>query len=58
VFHEQSAVHLADVYYRASSKPIAALTSVGPGAANTVLEVATPPHYIQSSPTECKTHGS
>lgn len=41
VFHEQSAAHLADGYYRASAKPIAALTSVGPGAANTVMGLAT-----------------
>jgi acetolactate synthase I/II/III large subunit len=41
VFHEQSAVHLADGYYRASGTPIAALTSVGPGAANAVMGLAT-----------------
>jgi acetolactate synthase-1/2/3 large subunit len=41
VMHEQSAVHLADGYYRASGKPLAAFTSIGPGAANTVVGVAT-----------------
>jgi acetolactate synthase I/II/III large subunit len=41
VFHEQSAAHLADGYYRASGNPMAALTSVGPGAANTVMGLAT-----------------
>jgi acetolactate synthase-1/2/3 large subunit len=41
VFHEQSAVHLADGYYRASGKPMAALTSVGPGAANALMGLAT-----------------
>jgi acetolactate synthase I/II/III large subunit len=41
VFHEQAAVHLADGYYRASGKPMAAFTSVGPGAANTVMGLAT-----------------
>ena len=41
VFHEQSAVHLADGYYRATGKPMAAITSVGAGAANTVLGLAT-----------------
>jgi acetolactate synthase-1/2/3 large subunit len=41
VFHEQSAVHLADGYYRTTGRPIAALTSVGPGAANAVMGLAT-----------------
>jgi acetolactate synthase-1/2/3 large subunit len=41
VFHEQSAVHLADGYYRTKGRPIAALTSVGPGAANAVMGLAT-----------------
>lgn len=41
VMHEQSAVHLADGYYRASGKPLAAFTSIGPGATNTVVGVAT-----------------
>jgi acetolactate synthase-1/2/3 large subunit len=41
VFHEQSAVHLADGYYRAGGKPMVALTSVGPGAANAVMGLAT-----------------
>ncbi|MER8002701.1 thiamine pyrophosphate-binding protein [Streptomyces sp. NPDC095613] len=41
VFHEQSAVHLADGYYRVAGKPMAATTSIGAGAANTVLGLAT-----------------
>src|SRR5262245_65468804 len=41
VFHEQSAGHLADGYYRVSGKPMAAVTSIGAGAANTVLGLAT-----------------
>lgn len=41
VFHEQSAVHLADGYYRASGRPMAVVTSVGPGAANTTMGLAT-----------------
>lgn len=41
VMHEQSAAHLADGYYRACGKPIAAFTSIGPGAANTTVGVAT-----------------
>jgi acetolactate synthase-1/2/3 large subunit len=41
VFHEQSAVHMADGYYRASGKPMAAVTSIGPGATNTIIGLAT-----------------
>jgi acetolactate synthase-1/2/3 large subunit len=44
--HEQGAVHLADGYYRACGRPIAAFTSIGPGAANTVMGVATA--YVDS----------
>jgi acetolactate synthase-1/2/3 large subunit len=41
VMHEQAAVHLADGYYRASGRPILAFTSIGPGAANAVVGMAT-----------------
>lgn len=41
VMHEQSAVHLADGYYRACGRPAAAFTSIGPGATNTAIGVAT-----------------
>jgi len=41
VRHEQSAVHLADGYYRASGKPLAVFTSIGPGAMNTAIGIAT-----------------
>ncbi len=41
VFHEQAAVHMADGYYRASGKPMAAVTSIGPGATNTIIGLAT-----------------
>ena len=41
VFHEQSAVHLADGYYRACGRPMAAMASVGPGATNTITGLAT-----------------
>ena len=37
VRHEQAAVHLADGYYRASGKPLAVFTSIGPGAATPPL---------------------
>ena len=41
VFHEQSAVHMADGYWRAGGKPMTAMTSIGPGATNTVIGLAT-----------------
>jgi acetolactate synthase I/II/III large subunit len=41
VFHEQSAVHMADGYYRVSGKPMAAVTSIGAGASNTVIGLGT-----------------
>jgi len=41
VRHEQSATHLADGFYRVSGKPLAVFTSIGPGAANTVVGLAT-----------------
>lgn len=47
VRHEQSAAHLADGFYRASGRPLAVATSVGPGAVNTLIGVATA--YADSS---------
>ena len=47
VMHEQGAVHLADGYYRASGTPLAAFTSIGAGASNTILGMATA--YVDSS---------
>ncbi|WP_420006366.1 thiamine pyrophosphate-binding protein [Arenibacterium sp. LLYu02] len=47
VMHEQSAVHMADGYFRASGKPMACSTSVGPGAANTIIGLATA--YVDST---------
>ncbi len=47
VMHEQSAVHLADGYYRASGAPMLAFTSIGPGATNTVIGMATA--YVDST---------
>lgn len=41
VMHEQSAVHMADGYWRASGKVMACSTSVGPGATNTIIGLAT-----------------
>ncbi|MFL5756965.1 MAG: thiamine pyrophosphate-binding protein [Chloroflexota bacterium] len=47
VMHEQSAVHLADGYYRAAGTPILAFTSIGPGAMNTVIGMGTA--YVDST---------
>jgi len=47
VRHEQSAIHLADGYYRASGKPLLCFTSIGPGAYNTIVGLATA--YVDSS---------
>ena len=47
VMHEQSAVHLADGYYRATGRPMMAFTSIGPGATNTVIGMATA--YVDST---------
>jgi acetolactate synthase-1/2/3 large subunit len=47
VMHEQSAVHMADGYFRACGKPMACSTSVGPGATNTIIGLATA--YVDST---------
>jgi acetolactate synthase-1/2/3 large subunit len=47
VRHEQSAAHLADAYFRIARKPIAVMTSIGPGAVNTAVGIATA--YVDSS---------
>ena len=47
VMHEQSAVHVADGYFRASGKPLAAFTSIGPGSTNTLIGMATA--FVDSS---------
>jgi acetolactate synthase-1/2/3 large subunit len=41
VMHEQSAVHLADGYFRATGSPMLAFTSIGPGAMNTLVGMGT-----------------
>ncbi len=48
VRHEQSAVHLADGYYRVTGTPLAVFTSIGPGAMNTLIGVAS--CYVDSIP--------
>ena len=47
VMHEQSAIHVADAHYRASGVPLVAFTSIGPGATNTTIGMATA--YVDSS---------
>jgi acetolactate synthase-1/2/3 large subunit len=41
VRHEQSAVHFADGYFRATDQPLVITTSCGPGAVNTLMGLAT-----------------
>ncbi len=48
VKQEMSAAHLADGYYRASGKPLAVFTSIGPGAINTAIGAATA--FVDSTP--------
>ena len=38
--HEQTAGHMADAYFRVAHKPVATLTSCGPGSANLVMATA------------------
>ena len=47
VMHEQSAIHLADGYYRVKGQPLMAFTSIGPGATNTAVGIATA--YVDST---------
>jgi acetolactate synthase-1/2/3 large subunit len=47
VRQENAAVHLADGYYRTCGRPLAAFTSIGPGACNAVIGAATA--YVDST---------
>lgn len=38
--HEQTAVHMADGFFRVSHQPAATLTSTGPGSANQIMALA------------------
>ena len=38
--HEQTAAHMADGYFRVRHRPVATLTSTGPGSANLVMALA------------------
>ena len=46
--HEQAAVHMADAYYRASGRPLATVTSIGPGSVNLATGLSTA--YVDSVP--------
>lgn len=46
--HEQAAVHMADGYYRVKREPLAVYTSIGAGASNTPIGLATA--YVDSIP--------
>ena len=46
VKHEQAAVHIADGYFRIKGEPLAVFTSIGPGALNTAIGLATA--YVDS----------
>lgn len=46
--HEQAAAHMADAYYRASGRPLATLTSIGPGSLNIATGLATA--FVDSIP--------
>lgn len=48
VKHEQSAVHIADGYFRVKGEPLAVFTSIGPGALNTSIGLGTA--YVDSVP--------
>jgi|SRR5271157_111078 len=48
VKQEMSGVYLADAFYRVKGKPLAVITSIGPGAANTVIGLASA--YADSKP--------
>ena len=50
---EMSGVHLAVGYYRITGKPLCVFTSIGPGAANTVIGLADA--YVDSFPVLCLT---
>ncbi|NLA27741.1 MAG: thiamine pyrophosphate-binding protein, partial [Firmicutes bacterium] len=47
VRHEQSAVHMADGYYRVTGRPAAVFTSIGPGALNLAVGLGTA--YVDST---------
>jgi acetolactate synthase-1/2/3 large subunit len=53
--HEQSAAHIADAYFRACGRPLATMTSIGPGSVNTATGLATA--FVDSIPLVAFTGG-
>ena len=53
--HEQAAAHMADAYYRACGRPLATLTSIGPGSMNVATGLATA--FVDSIPVIAFTGG-
>jgi acetolactate synthase-1/2/3 large subunit len=47
VKHEQTATHIADAYFRMTGRPLATISSIGPGSLNTAIGLATA--YVDSS---------
>ncbi|MCH8102147.1 MAG: thiamine pyrophosphate-binding protein [Chloroflexi bacterium] len=47
VRHEQSAIHMADGYYRVRGRPLACFTSIGPGALNCAVGLGA--SYVDST---------
>lgn len=47
VMHESAGIHMADGYYRVTGQPLAMFTSIGPGALNTAIGLATA--YVDST---------
>ena len=45
--HEQSAIHMADGYYRVTGRPLACFTSIGPGALNCAVGLGA--SYVDST---------
>ena len=46
--HEQAAAHIADAHFRSSGRPLATMTSIGPGSMNLATGLATA--YVDSIP--------
>lgn len=53
--HEQTAAHIADAYFRASGRPLATMTSIGPGSVNQFTGLSTA--HVDSIPVIAFTGG-
>lgn len=56
VKQEMAGVHMADAYYRVTGRPLAVITSIGPGAVNTAIGAASA--YVDSIPVLIITGGA